>query len=128
MVATTITVTGIPEARSALTRIQEGAEAAGRTSLRVGASAKYARFVEEGTRRMRAQPYLRPALVEVEGTLRARLVAALPRGAQPVTAALLGVANTLKAAAEKRVPVRTGSLRSSLYVSTGGGGGSGRRA
>jgi hypothetical protein len=83
--------------------------------------------VEEGTRRMRAQPFLRPALVEVEGTLRARLVAALPRGAQPVTAALLGVANTLKAAAEKRVPVRTGSLRSSLYVSTGGGG-SGRRA
>lgn len=34
---------------------------------RVGTNVHYARFVEEGTRRMAAQPYLRPALRAVEG-------------------------------------------------------------
>ena len=31
-------------------------------SVRIGSNVNYARYVELGTRRMRAQPYLRPAL------------------------------------------------------------------
>lgn len=34
---------------------------------RVGTNVEYARFVEEGTRRMTAQPFLRPALRAIEG-------------------------------------------------------------
>jgi hypothetical protein len=36
----------------------------------VGATAHYARHVEEGTRRMAAQPYLRPAALRPRGRLR----------------------------------------------------------
>ncbi|HXI17662.1 MAG TPA: HK97-gp10 family putative phage morphogenesis protein [Chloroflexota bacterium] len=119
MVATSITITGVKEAQATLTRLREGAEAAGRTTLRVGPTAKYASYVEQGTRRMRARPFLAPALATVEDSLRGRLIAALPKGAQSTAAAMLGVATTLKSAAQKRAPVRTGNLRGSMYVASG---------
>ncbi|HKU53714.1 MAG TPA: HK97-gp10 family putative phage morphogenesis protein, partial [Nitrospira sp.] len=33
-------------------------------AVRIGSNVNYARFVELGTRRMRAQPFLRPALTQ----------------------------------------------------------------
>ncbi|HXI15484.1 MAG TPA: HK97-gp10 family putative phage morphogenesis protein [Chloroflexota bacterium] len=119
MVATAVTITGVKEAQVALHRLGEGAEAAGRTAIRVGATAPYARFVESGTRRMRARPFLAPALEQAERSLKGRLVAALPKGAQPAAAAMLGVADEVKATAQKLAPVRTGNLRASMYVTTG---------
>lgn len=115
-----ITITGAKEAQAATQRLADGCEVAGRTSVVVGASARYAKYVEYGTRRMRARPYLRPALEAVERSLRGRLVAALPQGAQPVAAALTGLGREAVVQAQRVVPVRTGNLRRSIYSTTNG--------
>jgi len=121
VVATTITITGVKEAQATLGRLAEGAEAAGRTTIRVGATAPYAGYVERGTRRMRARPFLAPALATAERSLKGRLVAALPKGAQAAAAAMLGVGSEVKVTAQRLAPVRTGNLRSSIYYTTGTG-------
>lgn len=41
----------------------------GKGTLSVVAGAPYASFVEYGTRRMKARPFLRPAMAEVEGEI-----------------------------------------------------------
>lgn len=46
-------------------------------SARVISPTPYAKYVEYGTRRSRAQPYLRPALAGQQGALRSRLLGAL---------------------------------------------------
>lgn len=115
-----VQVTGIPQATAALDRLQQGAVAVGRTVLRVGSPLAYSGYVERGTRRMRARPFLAPALDAAERSLRGRLVAALPRGAQATAAALLGVGAEMKATAQRLAPVRTGNLRSSIYSTTTG--------
>lgn len=116
----TATVRGIEEVKATLAQWQAGAEVVGRTSIRLVADVGYAPFVEYGTRRMAARPFLRPALAAAEASLRGRLVAALPKGAQPTAAALLGIANDALAVAQRLVPVKTGNLRRSLHTISGG--------
>jgi hypothetical protein len=113
--AATVRVDGLPAATSALERLRGGAEAVGRTRLAVGATAPYARFVERGTRSMRGRFFLRRALEAVEGRLVGRVVAALPQGAQPAAAALLGLGPQAVRIARGLAPVRTGRLRDSIY-------------
>lgn len=55
-----------------------GAEGGGTVfSARVVSPTPYAKYVEYGTRRSRAQPYLRPALAGQRGLLRSRLLEAI---------------------------------------------------
>jgi len=115
MAAISIRLTGIREGLLGLARLRDGAEAVSRTGLTVGSRLGYSGYVEYGTRRMRARPYLRPAVAEVERGVRATLVAALPQGARPVVAAILGIGTDLVRAAQRFVPVRTGNLRRSIY-------------
>lgn len=48
--------------RSSITMTNTQQTSASVLSVRVGSAVNYARYVELGTRRMRARPYLRPAL------------------------------------------------------------------
>ncbi|HXI16799.1 MAG TPA: hypothetical protein VNM48_10525, partial [Chloroflexota bacterium] len=91
------------------------AQGVGATAIRIGASAPYASYVERGTRRMKARPFLAPAAALAERSLKRLLVRALPRGEKASVAALTRVAEDMKSTAQGLAPVRTGNLRSSLY-------------
>lgn len=47
------------------------------TSIVVGTDVTYAKYQEEGTSKMKGQPYLRPALVESESTIQKRVSSAM---------------------------------------------------
>jgi len=85
-----------------LERIKQALGLAAQTRLRLGAKAGYAKYVEFGTRRMHAEPFIRPAL----DAYFSDLVEAIAEGV------LTGDVMSL-------CPVETGFLRSTIYHEVG---------
>lgn len=100
-------------ASPALARYAQQFREAGQAKMEFGARAHYALFVEIGTRRMAARPFMRPAL---DGTqqklLDAILIGALNGN---VLAELDAVGQDMEDLARSIVPVATGFLRDSIY-------------
>ena len=78
----------------------------------VGASAEYAAYVEFGTSRNRAQPYLFPAARYVMRTEFDTLASAAASPADLIRR----IALAIEREAKKRAPVDTGNLRSSIQA------------
>ena len=81
--------------------------------LSLGATAPYAGYVEFGTRRMAAEPYLRPSV----DAYTQQVVDAFAKGLMPGTVLenLENVGAEMEAMARSIVHVRTGFLRSTIY-------------
>lgn len=76
----------------------------------VYASAPYAAFVEYGTSRSPAQPFLRPAVRDATGSFNS--IAQSNQGS--IQAILSAVVAAIEAAAKRYVPVDTGFLKSTI--------------
>lgn len=85
----------------------------GQTNVRyvVGPTADYGGYVEHGTSRMAAQPYMAPAAREAQGNVASHL-----KSAPNLETAISSVAYDVERGAKARCPVRTGYLRSSIHV------------
>lgn len=115
-----VKVEGLPVAQGQLSLYHESATTVGRWRAAVGASAPYARFVHEGTRRMAGRPFLAQALAAERPGVEQRIIRATPKGAGAMTAALTDSERALAAAARRLAPVRTGRLRASIFSRIGG--------
>ena len=111
-----ITFTGLSEARAYFSRLKEGAEAAQRLRVLVGSPLKYARYVHEGTKRMKGRPFLTNALRGAEPRIKQRFAAAIERGPDAVLRAGLESGYDVQRGAQRDAPVKTGSLRRSLHT------------
>jgi hypothetical protein len=112
---------GLEVIQSLLERMARAAQSAGNARAVVGTNVKYARFIEEGTKFMRARPYLQPALDQEQGAINQRIgnaVMQVANGANESTLidALYASGLSVQAGAERIVAVRTGNLRRSLYT------------
>jgi hypothetical protein len=92
----------------------------------VGVGAEYGAYVEFGTRRMRAQPYLFPAARQVVRTQLPALEARARTSPTPLDTLVALLATAIEAEAKRRAPVDTGNLRASIEAApigefTGGG-------
>lgn len=76
----------------------------------VGVGAEYGAYVEFGTSRMRAQPYLFPAARKVMRTE----FAAIGRRASTLPQVVELTAHAIEAEAKRRAPVDTGNLQNSI--------------
>jgi hypothetical protein len=94
---------------SALDMLEDLSPDGGSVTYTVGTNVEYASYVEYGTYRMAAQPYLRPAAREVQGNISQHL-----DGASSIDAAIKSAALEVEAAAKRRCPVDTGTLRASI--------------
>lgn len=79
------------------------------TTWVVGTSVEYSVYVEVGTSKMAAQPYLRPAVETVR-----RKVQSILDSAPDLDSALATIAYEIEREAKKRCPVDTGNLRASI--------------
>ena len=86
-------------------------KASGRTT----ANTEYAIFVEWGTSRMAAQPYMRPAAEQV-----ARRVGSMANQADGIDDLVRMVCEEIRDTAKRIVPVDTGKLQASIRVEFGG--------
>jgi hypothetical protein len=120
MVALAITVSGDKAAVQYLAKVREGAQEVHTTRILIGTPVDYGVYQERGTLRMRAHPYLAPAAVEVAPTIAGRLVRAIPEGRAAVATEMLGAGHDAQRVAQRRVRVRSGNLRQSIYVSRTG--------
>ena len=75
----------------------------------VGTPVEYSVYVEFGTSRMAAQPYLRPAVEQA-----ARNIPAIFRDANSMAAGIAQLALEIERVAKQLCPVDTGTLRSSI--------------
>jgi hypothetical protein len=96
-----------------LERIKEALGLAAQARLRLGARASYASFVEFGTRRMAAQPFIRPAVDAYFN----QLVQGVAEGALQgdVLAAFEEAGSNMEDLARGIVPVDTGYLQSTIF-------------
>lgn len=84
---------------------------------RIGTNIEYGPYVELGTSRMRAQPYLRPALDEKRGEALQEVADVLEStllDGPKLKDALHAGGLVIEAQAKRNAPVLTGTLRSSL--------------
>lgn len=86
-------------------------KASGRTT----ANTEYSVFVEYGTSRMSAQPYMRPAAEQV-----ARRVGSMANQADGIDELVRMVCEEIRDVAKTIVPVDTGRLQASIKVEFGG--------
>lgn len=77
----------------------------------VGTNVDYAAYVEYGTYKMQAQPYLRPAADQVKGNLND-----IVSRQSSMDGAIKAVALEVESDAKRRCPVRTGNLMGSIEV------------
>lgn len=95
-----------------------------RAHARIGTNIEYGRFVELGTSKQRAQPYLRPALDEKrEAALKEVsnvLSSDLLHGGMKLRDALYSGGLVIEVAAKIKAPVLTGTLRSSITTEATG--------
>jgi hypothetical protein len=112
-IAVSITETVTP----ILQNLKQQAAAAGNVHLHVGATAGYAFFVEFGTRRMAAEPFIRPAV----DAYFSQLVDGIKNGffTEDVLAAFEEGGSNMETMAQSICPVRTGFLRSTIYHTVG---------
>lgn len=80
----------------------------------VGVGVEYGAYVEFGTSRNRAQPYLFPAADKVMRTDFKRLEKACHRASNPTETLVESLALAIEREAKRRAPVDTGALRSSI--------------
>lgn len=108
MPRTGVTLRGFDEAADALAKIRTGWSGSSRWVVGVGA--EYGAYVEFGTSRMRAQPYLFPAARHV---MRSEF-RVIERQANSINQLVALTANAIEAEAKRRAPVDTGNLRASI--------------
>lgn len=77
----------------------------------VTAEADYAKYVEYGTYKMQAQPYMRPAARRVRQNMDVHLQTGAVRSGDTAVAA---VAEAVESEAKRIVPVDTGNLKNSI--------------
>ena len=98
-------------------KILRMASGASKAHARIGTNIEYGPYVELGTSRQRAQPYLRPAYDEKRGAALQEvadvLAMNLPGGLR-TKAALHSGGLVIEGAAKVKAPVLTGTLHSSL--------------
>lgn len=100
----------------ALQKHRESAEWIGDLAGEIGASAPYAGYVHEGTVFMPARPFISNAIQRNIGTMKKKLLGAIPDGEGATARATITGLNQILDDARDESPVRTGYLRSSLYV------------
>lgn len=103
-----MTAAGFRQAQDMLQNVKSGYT--GDVAYIVGVGAEYGAYVEFGTSKMRAQPYLFPAARYVMRTE----FDALEAQALTVNDLVRRVALAIEAEAKRRAPVDTGNLRSSI--------------
>lgn len=79
----------------------------------VGPATEYESFVEFGTSRQRAQPYMRPAVSHAENAFNTFVDASI-RTPNPVQTLIKFIALAIERQAKLVVPVDTGKLKSSI--------------
>lgn len=94
---------------SAVSMLEGLAPEGGTARYSVGTNVEYAPYVEFGTYKMAAQPYMRPAAREVRGNLSSHL-----SGADSVDAMVKSIAQQVERRAKQKCPVDTGTLRASI--------------
>jgi len=98
-------------------KILRMASGAAKGHARIGTNIEYGPYVELGTSRMRAQPYLRPAYDEKRGEALQEIADVLAlnlSGGLRVKAALHAGGLVIEAPAKEKAAVLTGALRSSI--------------
>lgn len=98
---------GIPTVIASLDTLASNAKV--NADYYVGTDVHYAPYVEFGTYKMQAQPFLRPSADEVRGNL-----TDIVSRQSDMDAALKAVALEVEGSAKKRCPVDTGNLRGSI--------------
>lgn len=116
-----IEVFGEEAIMAALRNHRAGAEAIGRLSLSIGATAPHAGYVHGGTVNMQARPFLSNAIARNVRRVGVEIAEAIPEGERETVRAVLRGANKIIDDARDEAPVATGYLRSSLYVKLAGG-------
>lgn len=111
-----VTYKDVNDARGYFARLKGGAEALRRMVILVGSPLRYARFVHEGTRRMRGRPFLANAVRAAEPAIRQRFASAIDKGPEAVFRAGLESGYDVQRRAQQETPVRTGSLRRSIHT------------
>lgn len=99
-------VRGATALASGLTQLKDKA---GEATWVVGTNTEYAVYVEFGTSRMAAQPYLRPAVERAK-----RESERIFKRADSIDAAVRSLALLIEKDAKRRCPVDTGNLRASI--------------
>ena len=98
-------------------KILRMASGASKAHARIGTNIEYGLYVELGTSRQRAQPYIRPAYDEKRGEALREIANVLKLnlpGAPKLKMALHSGGLVIEASAKQKAPVLTGTLRSSL--------------
>ena len=98
-------------------KILKMASGASKASARIGTNIEYGPYVELGTSKQRAQPYLRPAYDEKRGEALREVADVLKMnlpGAPKLKTALHAGGLVIEVAAKQKAPVLTGTLRSSI--------------
>lgn len=101
-------LTGATALSAGLRKVSAQIDAKGVTYV-VGTPVEYSVYVELGTSRMAAQPYLRPAVERV-----ARNIQSYLDGADTLADAIAAIALAIEAEAKRLCPVDTGQLRASI--------------
>lgn len=107
-----IKVHGFKKAINALETLKEGFN--GNSRWIVGVGANYGAYVEFGTARMAAQPYLFPAARHVMRTEFEQIVSEAQNRSDPLEYIVEATATAIEAEATRRAPVDTGNLQNSI--------------
>lgn len=109
-------------ADSVIDTFQKASKAYGETEAWiVGVGAEYAAYVEFGTSRNRAQPFLFPAADKVMRTDFKRLEKACHKSPNPTATLQKTIALAIEREAKGRAPVDTGALRASIEAAPASG-------
>ena len=110
--------------KALMAKIARMASGPTRAHARIGTNIEYGPYVELGTSRMRAQPYLRPALDEKKPEALKEvsdvLSSGLLHGGMKLRDALYSGGLVIERAAKIKAPVLTGTLRSSITTEATG--------
>lgn len=100
---------------TALSSLEELDPDSTRAEWRVAPGVEYGGYVELGTSRTPAQPYLRPAANSVQANVERHV-----RSSSSLDAAVKSAALAVEQKAKQRAPVDTGSLRNSIAAEPAG--------
>lgn len=107
-----VQVAGFHAASEAIEKVMVGYSPT--TEALVGVGAEYGAYVELGTSRMRAQPYLFPAVETVMRTEFARISFEARGAANPGDFIITELARAIEEEAKRNAPVDTGFLKGSI--------------